>query len=138
MTTLFLCTGNSCRSQMIEGLARARWGENHRFYSAGVEAHGLNSKAVRVMAEIGIDISSHESKVVDTLSDIDFDLVITVCGHAHESCPAYLRDGNIIHRGFPDPAKAEGSEDEVMAAFRSVRDELKVFVDDELGKLLHM
>ncbi|MDH5682747.1 MAG: arsenate reductase ArsC [Spirochaetota bacterium] len=136
MTALFLCTGNSCRSQMIEGLARTRWGEDHRFYSAGVEAHGLNRRAVQVMSEIGIDISSHESKVVETLSDIDFDLVITVCGHAHESCPAYLKGGNIIHRGFPDPAKAKGSEDEILAAFRAVRDELKLFVEKELAELL--
>ena len=137
MKVLFLCTGNSCRSQMIEALARERWGADHEFFSAGVEAHGLNERAVLVMSGIGIDISHQRSKTVEDLGDRDFDLVITVCGDAHERCPAYLKSGIVIHKGFTDPAKADGTEEDIMGVFRSVRDELKDFVDHELGDYLN-
>src|SRR4051812_26435573 len=102
---LFLCTGNSCRSQMAEGWARKLKGDTIDAYSAGVEPHGMNLLAVRVMAEAGVDISSHCSKHVDELRDIPFDYVITVCGHADETCPAFGGKTKRIHVPFDDPPK---------------------------------
>lgn len=127
---LFLCTGNSCRSQMAEGWARHFTGEAYDIYSAGLEAHGLNPNAVRVMAEAGVDISGHRSKTVDALRDVDFDVVFTVCGHADETCPAFLRQANVVHVGFDDPPKlaaAAKTEEEALGHYRRVRDEIKAF-----------
>ncbi len=129
---LILCTGNSCRSQMMEGFARHHLGKDYNFYSAGVETHGLNKRAVKVMMESGVDISSHKSKSIDEYADINFDAVITVCGDAHERCPAYLKITNLIHKGFPDPANAQGSEEQILLIFRSIRDQIEHFVLKEL------
>jgi len=129
---LFLCTGNSCRSQMAEGWARHLKGDVVEPYSAGIETHGLNPNAVKVMAEAGVDISSHRSKHVDELKDIDFDYVITVCDNAHESCPMFARKTKVLHVGFDDPprlAKAAKNEQQAMDCYRKVRDEIRRFVE---------
>jgi len=129
---LFLCTGNSCRSQMAEGWARYLKGNQIEAYSAGIEAHGLNSDAVRVMAEAGVDISSHHSKRVNDLRDADFDYVITVCGHASESCPVFSGKAKIIHVGFDDPPQLAANamtEEERLAPYRRVRDEIRAFIE---------
>ncbi len=134
LKVLFLCTGNSCRSQMAEGWAKARRGDVIDAYSAGIETHGLNPRAVRVMAEAGVDISGHRSKLVTELKDVPFDYVVTVCDHAHESCPLFLGRGGqtkIVHVGFDDPprlAREAKTEDEALAHYRRVRDEIRAFV----------
>ena len=128
---LFLCTGNSCRSQMAEGWARHLKPETIEPYSAGIETHGLNPNAVQVMEEAGVDISRHRSKHVRELEGIDFDYVITVCGHANENCPVFPGKAKIIHVGFDDPPKlaAEArAEEEALKHYRRVRDEIKAFV----------
>ncbi|HRX52712.1 MAG TPA: arsenate reductase ArsC [Candidatus Krumholzibacteria bacterium] len=130
-TVLFLCTGNSCRSQMAEGWARALLDGRLRALSAGTETHGLNPRAVAVMAEAGVDISAHHSK---TLNDVDLaavDLVVTVCGHAHETCPVLPAQVRVLHRGFDDPpalARDAAGDDEALAPYRRVRDEIRDFV----------
>ena len=122
---LFLCTGNSCRSQMAEGLTRHFLGHLYRPYSAGTQPSGyVHPLAVQVMREIGIDISQGYSKPPDEHRDITFDLVITVCDDAAETCPLWLREGHVEHIGFYDPARAQGSEAERLAVFRQVRDEI--------------
>ena len=129
---LFLCTGNSCRSQMAEGWARAMWGDRIDAYSAGIETHGLNPNAVRVMAEANIDISGHRSKRVDDLMDVAFDLVVTACGHAHETCPMFPGGTKVVHVGFQDPPKLAESaetEDARLECYRRVRDEIRAFVE---------
>ena len=133
---LFLCTGNSCRSQMAEGWARALKGDVLEPFSAGIETHGLNPNAVKVMAESGVDISHHVSKNSLEYKDVAFDAVVTVCGHAHENCPLYLGKGKVIHAGFEDPPQlaaelaAKGaSEEEQLDCYRRVRDEIKAFVE---------
>ena len=128
---LFLCTGNSCRSQMAEGWAKALKGDRIEAFSAGIETHGLNPKAVKVMAEAGVDISGHVSKTVEDLGDIKFDYVVTVCGHAHETCPVFPGRATVIHKGYDDPPKlAEGAvnDEEALGHYRRVRDEIKTFV----------
>ena len=128
---LFLCTGNSCRSQMTEGWAKALKGDRIEAFSAGIETHGLNPKAVKVMAEAGVDISGHVSKTVEDLGDIKFDYVVTVCGHAHETCPVFPGRATVIHKGYDDPPKlAEGAvnDEEALGHYRRVRDEIKTFV----------
>ena len=135
---LFLCTGNSCRSQMAEGWARALLSERIEPYSAGIEAHGLNPNAVRVMAEAGIDITSQTSKLVSSLSDVPLDLVITVCGHADEHCPAFNQRTKVVHVGFDDPpklAKSAANEEEALGHYRRVRDEIRHFVETRLNEL---
>ena len=128
---LFLCTGNSCRSQMAEGWARRLKGEELEPYSAGVEIHGMNPYAIRVMSEAGVDISGHRSKHVDELKHIGFDYVVTVCGHAHEICPVFPAETGVIHVGFEDPpklARNARTEEEVLEHYRRVRDEIRAFV----------
>ncbi|GJM45570.1 MAG: hypothetical protein DHS20C21_24120 [Gemmatimonadota bacterium] len=125
---LFLCTGNSCRSQMAEGWARHLLADSVRAYSAGVETHGLNSRAVAVMAEAGVDISGQESQHVDSFLDLEPDLVVTVCDHAAEVCPVLPGAQRTIHHQFEDPAKATGDEEQVLEEFRRVRDEIREFV----------
>jgi arsenate reductase (thioredoxin) len=136
---LFLCTGNSCRSQMAEGWARALKGDAIDAYSAGIEKHGLNPFAVKVMAEAGVDISGQRSKSVDDLEAVDFDAVVTVCGHANETCPLWLKDkAKIVHAGFDDPpklAKSAASEEEALGSYRRVRDEIRDFVERLPGAL---
>jgi arsenate reductase (thioredoxin) len=132
MKVLFLCTGNSCRSQMAEGWARALKGSEIEAYSAGIEAHGLNPNAVKAMAEVGVDISGHTSKHVDTLRGVPFDVVVTVCDHASEHCPVFPGRARIVHVPFDDPprlAKTAKSEEEAMAHYRRVRDEIRRFVE---------
>ena len=129
---LFLCTGNSCRSQMAEGWTRHLKGEVIEPYSAGIETHGLNPNAVKVMAEVGVDISAHHSKHVDELKDIDFDYVITVCDNANESCPMFACKTKVLHVGFEDPpslAKTAKTEQQALDIYRRVRDEIKQFVE---------
>lgn len=129
---LFLCTGNSCRSQMAEGWARALKGAALEPYSAGIEKHGLNPHAVRVMAEKGVNISSHTSKTLEDLRDVRFDYVVTVCGHAHETCPVFPGKATVIHRAFDDPprlAQSAASEEEALGHYRRVRDEIRAFVE---------
>jgi arsenate reductase len=129
---LFLCTGNSCRSQMAEGWARFLKGDAVEAYSAGIETHGLNPNAVKVMAEAGVDISGHQSKHVDALKDIRFDYVITVCDNARESCPLFNGTAKIIHAGFEDPprlAKEAKTRQEALDCYRRVRDEIRKFVE---------
>lgn len=137
---MFLCTGNSCRSQMAEGWARHLLGDKLEPYSAGIEAHGMNPNAVKVMAEAGVDITGQSSKLADSLADVDFDLVITVCGHADENCPAFLGKSRVIHVGFDDPpklAKTAANEEEALSHYRRVRDEIRTYVENELPKQLH-
>ncbi len=128
---LFLCTGNSCRSQMAEGWARHLKRDTLDPYSAGIETHGLNSRAVAAMAEVGVDISQHRSTHLDELADVDFDYVVTVCSHAHESCPIFPGKAQVIHVGFEDPpalARDASTEEEAMEPFRRVRDEIRAFI----------
>ena len=135
---LFLCTGNSCRSQMAEGWTRALKGDRIEAFSAGIETHGLNPRAVAVMAEAGVDISSCRSKAVADLPTKDFDYVVTVCDHAHESCPLFPGKTKVVHVGFDDPprlAKDAKTEEEARAHYRRVRDEIKAFVETLPGAL---
>lgn len=133
---LFLCTGNSCRSQMAEGWARALKGDVMDAYSAGVETHGLDPNAVKVMAEAGVDISDHRPKLISDFMDMKLDAVITVCGHAHETCPYFPTHGKVIHVGFDDPPKmakelAEQGADKQrqLDCYRKIRDQIKIFVE---------
>ena len=129
---LFLCTGNSCRSQMAEGWARHLKSDVLEAYSAGIETHGLNPIAVKVMAEAGVDISGQYSKHVNELKHIQFDYVVTVCDSAHESCPIFSGNAKIVHVGFDDPprlAKSAKSEQEALDCYRRVRDEIRAFVE---------
>jgi len=128
---LFLCTGNSCRSQMAEGWARALKGELIEPYSAGIEKHGLNPNAVKVMREAGIDITGQRSNTVEELGPIEFDVVVTVCGHANENCPAFFGAPKVVHAGFDDPPKLAAdaqTEEEALQHYRRVRDEIRDFV----------
>ncbi len=139
MKILFLCTGNSCRSQMAEGWARHLKSEVLEAYSAGIETHGLNPLAVRVMAEAGVDISSQCSKHVGELSHIAYDYVVTVCGHANEHCPMFPGKTKVIHVGFEDPpllAKGLTDEQEVLNIYRRVRDDIRKYVES-LPESLH-
>ena len=139
LTVLFLCTGNSCRSQMAEGWARHLKGDVIEAYSAGIETHGLNPHAVQVMAEADVDISAHRSKHVDELKDIDFDYVVTVCDHAHESCPVFPGTTQVVHVAFEDPprlAKDAKTEEEALDCYRRVRDEIRAFVESLPGSLV--
>ena len=133
---LYLCTGNSCRSQMAEGWTRALKGDVIEVYSAGIETHGLNPNAVKVMAEAGVDITTQKSQHIDEFKEVKLDYVITVCNHAHETCPWFPADCEVIHVGFQDPPKmarelaaAGGSEEEQLDCYRAVRDQIKAFVE---------
>jgi len=131
LKVLFLCTGNSCRSQMAEGWARHLKGDLIEPYSAGIEKHGLNPHAVRVMAEAGVDISGHASKTLDELEGVPFDVVVTVCGHAHETCPVFPGGATVVHAGFDDPprlAREERDPEKALAHYRRVRDEIRDYV----------
>jgi arsenate reductase len=124
---LVLCTGNSCRSQMAEGYLRKYAGNKAEVFSAGVETHGLNPRAVKAMAADGIDISAHTSNNIEEYRDIDFDYVITVCDNAKERCPYFPSKATRLHQNFPDPAKATGSEEDIINQFSTVREQIKVF-----------
>ncbi len=122
---LFLCTENACRSQMAEGLINHDLKGRVQAFSAGVRPKVVNPRAIQVMAELGIDISHHYSKTVADLPVQDFDLVITVCDRAAEECPFFPGPTEVVHVGFPDPAKASGTEAEILAVFRQVRDDMR-------------
>jgi arsenate reductase len=124
---LVLCTGNSCRSQIAHGYLQKFAGSKAKVYSAGVETHGVNPRAIAVMKEDGVDISLHTSNHVDEYKDIAFDHVITVCDNAKEKCPYFPSTAQMTHFNFPDPAKAKGTEEEIMHEFRRVRDMIKTF-----------
>ncbi len=144
LTVLYLCTGNSCRSQMAEGWTRHLKGDTINALSAGIETHGLNPNAVKVMAEVGIDISGQKSQNISEFEGTKIDHLITVCGHAHETCPVSPADCKVTHVGFPDPPKMakelaeEGTSEEAqLDCYRSVRDEIGSFVEtlpDSLSK----
>ncbi len=136
---LFLCTGNSCRSQMAEGWARHFHGDTIEAYSAGIEAHGMNPNAMQVMKEAGVDISEQSSKLASSLSDVPLDLVITVCGHADENCPAFLTEAKVVHVGFDDPpklAKETASDEAALDCYRRVRDEIREFIASKLADIM--
>jgi len=136
---LFLCTGNACRSQMAEGWARHLKSDCVEAYSAGIEPHGLDPRAVKVMGEAGVDISTQRSKHVNELKGLAFDCVVTVCGHASEQCPFFPARTKVVHAGFDDPpklAQEAKSEDEALAHYRRVRDEIRAFVEKTPGNLL--
>jgi arsenate reductase (thioredoxin) len=129
---LFLCTHNSARSQMAEGLLRALGGQRFEAFSAGTEATRVRPLAVRAMAELGIDISGQESKTLERYLDQPFDQVITVCDQANEACPVFFGAKQRLHWSFPDPSKVTGSEDEQLAVYRSVRDAIRERIEREL------
>lgn len=126
---LVLCTGNSCRSQMAEGYLRHFAQNKAVIYSAGIETHGVNPRAILIMAEDGIDISAHTSNHIDEYQDIDFDFVITVCDNAKENCPFFPSKAQKFHFNFPDPAKAQGDETEILTEFRKVRNQIKTYCE---------
>jgi len=133
LNLLFLCTGNSCRSQMAEGWGKSLLSSRFNIYSAGIEKHGLNPYAVKVMKEQGIDISNHYSKTLEDLKDISFDVVVTVCGHADETCPVFPGNTKKIHYGFDDPPKLAANannEEERILPYRRVCREIKAFVEN--------
>ena len=138
MQLLFLCTGNSCRSQMAEGLGRHFCGDTIEFFSAGIEKHGLNPFAVKAMAEIGIDITGHTSNTLAELDSDNLDYIVTVCGHADETCPVLPVEIRRMHVGFDDPPKMAvdaRDEEERLDAFRRVRDEIEQYARDLLNRL---
>jgi arsenate reductase len=127
---LVLCTGNSCRSQIAEGYLRFFAKDNAQIYSAGIETHGVNPRAIATMKEDGINISNHTSNNVDEYGNIDFDFVITVCDNANEQCPVFLTKAKKFHHNFPDPAKAKGTEEEIAEEFRKAREMIKEYCDN--------
>ena len=133
---LVLCTGNSCRSQIAEGYLRHFAGDKAVVYSAGIETHGVNPRAIATMKEDGIDISGHTSNNVEEYRGIAFDFVITVCDNARETCPFFPTDATKFHYNFPDPAKATGTEAEIEAAFREVREMIKGYCREFVEKRL--
>lgn len=126
---LVLCTGNSCRSQIAEGYLRRYAGDKAIVYSAGVETHGVNPRAIAIMKEEGIDISAHTSNNIEEYRDISFDAVITVCDNARERCPFFPSTARKFHENFPDPAKARGMEEEVMKEFRKTREMIREYCE---------
>ena len=124
---LVLCTGNSCRSQIAEGYLRHFAHNKAEIYSAGVETHGVNPRAIATMKEDGIDISQHTSNNIDEYTGIDFDFIITVCDNARERCPFFPTEAKKFHYNFPDPAKSTGTEEEISAQFRQVREMIKSY-----------
>ena len=126
---LLLCTGNACRSQIAEGWARHLRGDVIDAYSAGIRPIGVSSRAIKVMAEKGVDISKHKSKHIDDLQGLDFDYVITLCDNAREQCPVFGGNVKMIHRGFDDPTFIFGSEQQILVAFRRTRDRIRAFIE---------
>ena len=132
MKILFLCTGNSCRSQMAEGWARHLKSDFIQPFSAGIEAHGLNLNAIKVMKEEGVDITQQKSQRIEEVETIPFDVVITVCGHADENCPVFSCSTKVVHHGFDDPpklAQTAKTEKEALGHYRRVRDEIKAYIE---------
>lgn len=129
ITVLFLCTGNACRSQMAEGWARHLKSDVIEAHSAGVRPAGVSSRAIRVMGEAGVDISLYQSKHVEECTEIEFDYVITLCDNAREKCPVFAGEVKLVHRAFNDPVMMRGTNEEILAAFRQTRNEIKAFVE---------
>ncbi|TGE08619.1 arsenate reductase ArsC [Hymenobacter fodinae] len=127
---LVLCTGNSCRSQLMHGYLEQFLRDKAIIYSAGVETHGVNPRAVQVMREDGVDISHHTSNHMDEYTQVPFDYIITVCDNAREACPVFPASAVQLHHNFPDPAKATGTEDQVLGQFRNVRDQVKEYAQN--------
>lgn len=134
---LVLCTGNSCRSQIAEGYLRHFAGNKALIYSAGIETHGVNPKAIATMQADGLDISAHTSNNIDEYRNIDFDFVITVCDNAKENCPYFPSQAVKFHYNFPDPAKATGTEEEIKAQFAEVREMIKHYAQNFVNENLH-
>lgn len=138
MRILFLCTGNSCRSQMAEGWARHLKADSFEALSAGIDPQGLNPNAVKVMAEVGVDISAQSSSHISEYLDSPIDVVVTVCGHADENCPVLPGNTKVVHHGFDDPprlAESASSDEEALQHYRRVRDEIRTFVESLPGSL---
>ena len=132
---VFLCTGNSCRSQIAQGWAKHLKSDTIEAYSAGVApASAVSHRAIEVMKEVGVDISGQKPKHIDDLNDIDFDYAITLCGHAAETCPV-ITGARVIHNGFDDPSFVQGDEEEIMATFRQLREDIRVFIEKMPGNL---
>ena len=127
---LFVCTANAARSQMAEGLLRAKYGDRYEAFSAGTRQSKVSTRAIRVMQEIGIDISSHRSKTIADVSGVGFDCTVTLCDNAHAACPVVPGAKKTIHRGFADPHQVPGTEEEVLAGYRAVRDEIAAWIDE--------
>jgi arsenate reductase (thioredoxin) len=130
---LFVCTHNSARSQMAEALLSTLYGDRYEVYSGGIGALFVHPHAIEAMGEIGIDISGYRSKSVDRFLSMDFDYVITLCDNAREACPYFPHGKETLHRSFPDPASVSGSEEEKLAAFRRVRDEIQAWITERFG-----
>ena len=132
---LFLCTHNSCRSQMAEGLANHFLGGRFQAFSAGTEATTVNPLAIKVLAELGIDISGHNSKTLDEFAGQSFDCVVTLCGDANEKCPLFFGGVQRIHQGFDDPSRLNGCEEDILPEYRRVRDEIRAWIVHYFGKI---
>ena len=132
---LFICTHNAARSQMAEGLVRALYGNRYEVFSAGTDTGIVSPFAIKVMAEIGLDISSHYSKSIQEFSNQSFDYVVTVCDHAKESCPFFPGGKKILHKSFEDPSSLTGTEEEIMAGFRRVRNAIRSWIENEFSKI---
>ena len=130
---LFICTANAARSQMAEGLLRARYGDRYEAYSAGTRQSRVSTRAIAVMQEIGIDISHHQSKTLDAVSGSSFDVAVTLCDNAHAICPIVRNATRTLHHGFADPHLTPGSEDEILDGYRRVRDEIAAWIDLTFG-----
>ena len=131
---LFICTHNSARSQMAEGFLNALYGDKYEAYSAGIEPAEVNPYSIKIMAEVGIDISKHHSKSIKELRGKNFEYVVTVCDHAKETCPFFPGGAIFLHKGFKDPAEFKGTGDEISAEVRRVRDEIKVWIEKTFGE----
>jgi len=130
---LFICTHNSCRSQMAEALLRAYYGDRYEVYSAGIEKKRVNPRAIRVLGDMGIDMSRHTAKTLQELPIRTFDVAVTVCNEAHEECPIYPGAKKILHKNFEDPSEITGTENEVLSAFRNTRDEIHKWIKEKFG-----
>ncbi len=131
---IFICTHNSARSQMAEGLLNALYGNEYQGYSAGTKPYMVNPHAVKAMAEIGVDISGNRSKSINEFQGMKFDYVVTVCDHAKETCPFYPEGGKLMHKSFNDPSGFEGIDDDKLNAFRGIRDKIKDWLKSTFGK----
>ena len=133
---LVMCTGNSCRSQMAHGYLELFAENEAEIYSAGLEAHGLNPYAVKVMKDDKVDISGHTSNVIEDYLDLDFDMVLTVCDHANETCPVFPKSAEKLHQNFPDPSNFKGGEEEKLKVYKKVRNDIRDFCEDLIGDFM--
>ena len=134
LKVLFVCTANAARSQMAEGYLRAKYGDRYEVFSAGTRKARVSTRATEVMREIGIDISHHHSKTLDEIGGMQFDIAVTLCDNAHQLCPIIPNAGTTIHKGFFDPHLTAGNDADVLAGYRSVRDEIVRWIDEEFKK----